>query len=171
MFKVLDPPPLDQDAATTFWLGDPAVDQDASDVARYAETGEADALVVRPGQTPTAIRWRPLDEWELTTLPDVATTSLELVCVDAAAMGLVSIEGYKLHRLFPRGSVAGVIPMDELRALRGLRTTFQVGLTFDRYYARRYGRESNPTMREQVGEISLPVWFGALILAHSFPGG
>lgn len=40
----------------TYWPGDPAIDSDKSDADRYHQHLEKDALVVRPGQTPVAIR-------------------------------------------------------------------------------------------------------------------
>ena len=166
MLNIKDAPPLDADQATTFWLGDPAIDVEASDVARYAATGEAGALVVRPGQTPAKIVWRPLDEWELGSIPDAATLTMR--CVEAASMGLVSVEGYRLSRLHERGSVSGRIPMSQLRALRGERATFAVGITCDELFQAQ-GADPNPRLREEVGEVSLPEWFGLLILARSFP--
>ena len=168
MLEIKEAPPLDADQATTFWIGDPAIDQAASDVARYAATGDVGALVVRPGQTPARVVWRPLDEWERGAIPDGATLTMR--CVEAASMGLVSVEGYRLTRFHERGSVAGRIPMNQLRALRGQLATFQIGITFDDLF-KAEGRETNPRLRDEVGEVSLPEWFGALILAHSFPRG
>jgi hypothetical protein len=47
----------------TYWFGDPAIDQEKSDLGRYLENLEMDALAVRSGQKPVRI---------VVTLPSVA---------------------------------------------------------------------------------------------------
>lgn len=169
MLKILDAPPLDAGRQTTYWIGDPAIDRQASDVARWCIEGDAESLVVRAGQTPSAIVWRPIDEWERGLIPSIASGGLRLHLVTAARIGLLSIDGYELRRPRERGHVDGIVPMDQALALRELRAEFGYGLVVDAALVAEFEREPDLATRTQEGEITFPEWLGAVILAHSFP--
>lgn len=170
MLEIRNAPPLEDSERTTVWAGDPAVNQERSDLGRWAETGDPDALVIHEGRTPSLITWRPLDEDEIASLPSVRDYGIAIHLRAATRVGLLSIEGYDLGRgSVPRAGLV-LVPMEKVRALSQLRATIPYGRAYHRWALAELGRSDDAT-RDEVGEVSLPRWLGALILAESFPRG
>jgi hypothetical protein len=162
------PPALTAEPRTTYWVGDPAIDQDASDVVRWAETADPDALVIRPGATPTAIRWRALTGLELTAviegLPAIMQTPRR-----AFRIGLVSVDGYPLSRVTE--SDVRQISYSNLQDLTELKARFQVRSALNRWLELDplAGRTFQPPFEPE--DVFLPFWLGSVILASTFRGG
>jgi len=70
----------------TYWIGDPAIDQDASNGDRYLETLDAGALVVRDGETPQRIRVTLPDATQLLEIRSALQGSLEAGAATAFAL-------------------------------------------------------------------------------------
>ncbi len=171
MLEIKEAPPLEQTERKTIWAGDPAVDMARSDLKRWAETGDIDALVIREGRTPSIITWRPLEELERDALPLAGEAGVKNHLAAAARIGLVEIEGYKLgHDLWRKVGIFQV-PEAQKRALMRMKAAIPYGVTYDRWQQAEFENESDETTRGVEGEVSLLEWIGALILAESFPHG
>lgn len=167
MLTVKRAPELRATCSETYWIGDPAIDRDASDVASWTATADPAALVVHPGQAPSKITWRPLTETEvleLTSDPGHALTRL----LDAFRLGLVSIEGVSLERRVIRGR--GWIDQRDVDGLMALEAPIP------NYLAMRAWVSVDPAFPgvewRLDGEVRtpLPIWLGAMILAGTFRG-
>lgn len=144
---------LDADltARETYWAGDPAIDLEQSDLARWHESG--DGLVMKPQQQPAKIRWRPLDECErdevmLCQMRGGDRGGLKAMRL-AVAYGLLSVEGLKLRRdaserpsLLDAASIALVQRMGE-----------------------RF-----PVEVPGTGQVSSLAWLHQLVIRATFPG-
>lgn len=171
MLEIKDAPPLESLERKTVWIGDPAIDVKRSDVARWAETGDVEALVPLEGKAPTLITWRLLEEDDRDSLPAVAIHGVPEHLRAAVRIGLIDIEGYDLNRSILDRTGKMVVPAPRLRALARMRATVPYGRTYDRWQTAELGRDSDDDTLALVGEISLVRWLGALILAESFRHG
>lgn len=150
----------------TYWIGDTAIDREQSSVEEWAATGEVAGLVVRPGQAPATIRWRPLTESEVIYLEADRAHSMDRL-IDAFRLGLVAIDGVELPRIMDhRRSVLRPSMVDQLMA---------VTARFDWSQALAAWLEADPLFgtpwrSSGESEVSLPLWLGALILAATFRG-
>ena len=90
----------------THWLGDDSIDRDASDIRKWCETADGDALVVRDGaERPDVIRWRALTDQEWDQLPVPEGTGYEAYYQVLAAqtymafrMGLIAFGNWPIMR-------------------------------------------------------------------------
>jgi hypothetical protein len=165
MLKIKDAPQLvDSEPRITYWLGDPAIDAESSDVSAWAETADSSALSIRPGQMPSAIEWRQLRELELNLLP-MATTpgTYALRLIKAAQIGIVKIEGVDLRRT----SEAGFRLISLAQAQDLVEQIPRARLPFWRTL--RAMDKANTGIHQDVGdeEVDLFQWLGAVILGHS----
>jgi len=153
---------------TTIWVGDPAVDREKSDVARWAETADKGALIVRPGEQATGIKFRALDEIELGALRSIDESEHRFIA--AAAMGLVEIKGVELR--FSSVPIIGVryVCSEQMRLLElGQRARFVLGPALNRWSAAELGREIlKGKALEAEDSVGLMTWLGVQILARSF---
>jgi hypothetical protein len=102
--KALD---IEGNPREAIWIGDPAVDLGASDLARWRAEGKG--LILKPTEKASVIKWRPLGPYERfaasvasglrkTTSGDLDLESLVIYHRQCARLGIVSIEGVRLER-------------------------------------------------------------------------
>jgi len=159
-------PNLAPEPEETHWIGDPAIDRDASpDVGKWAATGDVEALAVRDGAEAAVIKWRPLEELELNALPVIEDSGdIVLQFVAAAQYGLQEIEGVKLKRSVRKG-----LPLIQMGQMKAMAQQWRAPIPFWRTLDEWSKAGGNSGFKEAPDEVvSFPVWIGAVILARSF---
>lgn len=72
----------------TYWVGDPAIDQDKSDLERYKEELEKEALVVKEGEEPELLRITLPEGPQLAELQEAARAGIENAAALAFALSV-----------------------------------------------------------------------------------
>jgi hypothetical protein len=173
-FKKRKAPTLRLKVRETGWWGDEALDREASDMLKWTQTADMEHLVPLPDQELLTVRWRPLHEWELSSLSfsDESAEAFISRCYEATRIGLISVPGEEIKRV-RQASVSRITDasMDSLCEYReripsaqivGVVTTASQGIEgekSDEFFA------SLPT---DLKETSLPLWIGGHILAATF---
>jgi len=161
-------PRLDPEVHETAWVGDDAIDREASDVNGWCETADHTRLKALPGKGDdlSIIRYRGLTDREVALLPrgEEAGSVHPLWFVEAARYGIVSIKGVPLHRRRV-GGVSGLsdATMDELMEMRD---SLPVVLA-SRVLLDDPSEVEAPEAPENV-ETALPDWLGVHILGLTF---
>lgn len=155
----------------TYWLGDSAIDRTASNIAIWAETASADALVIKPKEEPSLIKFRPLCEMEVNLLPDFETPrQLSNRFFEAARFGIVELEGVTLRKGSRKGRpLIGQAQADAINAAFRVKMPFWRALNqwVDVWIGNDEAKQGEGNDEEDVG---LLVWLGCQILVRSFPG-
>lgn len=92
MMKKLEPVVIEPITITTAWWGDPSINREASDLAKWCETADTNCLVLNDGAEPLApITIRGLTERELSQLGDTDTAAANVArFYQATRFGLIS---------------------------------------------------------------------------------
>ena len=160
----------------TIWLGDDAVDRDASAgaVPHWAETGETDGLTMRSGIEPSPIVYRALTTRELSQLPllDGSGGAIVSLCYEATRYGLLSIRGLRL-RFAKHHGIRGLADAS-LDRLAEYHEEIPIMLLHARWLScRGYELEPDPSGPADDAPMmtDLAQWIGGLVLAATFRAG
>lgn len=95
---LVKPPPrqLEPEVVESVWPGDDAVDLSASDLVTWCREGGSAGLVMKPGKTPTVIRYRPLSVQALNRVMSVWVGKEIGYLYTAFRHGLLGIKGERL---------------------------------------------------------------------------
>jgi hypothetical protein len=158
------PPRLENDVLTTWWLGDTAVDADASDVDLWCFSGDKKYLEAKPGEAPAEIKFRGLTSRELRMLPKPPQGEMvhPLYFVQAARFGVLSVGGIPVRRI----DVGGVMALSD-------ETIDQLdSITAEIPLAQAMGAisQEQPTGEESATcvDVSLAEWLGIHVVARTF---
>ena len=159
----------------TVWIGDTAVDREATDVEQWLTTGEG--YVLLPQQKPSIIRYRGLTDREFLNVQTDSQDYLGNMVTEIARYGVKSIEGQSLRKE-KRGGIP-CLTDDSLDALAAITEELPLGrhlnhlfrVTFE-LLEKRLGVELLSQIPEhdesEIGEVSLVSWLAALVAARSF---
>jgi len=171
VIKIDDAPDVQLEPERTYWLSDPAIDRESSNVDLWSETASADALVIKPKEEPSLIKFRPLKEMELNLLPSFANPAqLSNRFFEAARFGLVEFEGVTLRQ----GSRMGrsIIAQDQADHLNEkLRAKMPFWRAVDQWFDVWVpDKDVKAGEGDDEADVGLLVWLGCQILIRSFPG-
>ena len=160
-------PKLDPEVHETAWVGDDAIDREASDVNGWCETAEVERLKCKPGKDDLSIiRYRGLTDREVALLPrsDEDGEVHPLWFVEATRYGVVSVKGLPLRRR----RVGGVSGLDDatMDDLMKERDKLPVILAM-RVLADEPDSMERPKEPKSVN-TALPDWLGIHILGLTF---
>jgi len=160
----------------TIWIGDDAVDRDASAGAlqRWTETGETDGLTMRSGIEPSPITYRALTTREVSQLPllDGSGGAIVSLCYEAARYGLLAIRGLRLRYARHHG-IRGLADAS-LDLLAEYHAEIPIMLLHARWLrGRGFELEPDPSgpADDAAMTTDLAQWIGGLVLAATFRSG
>ena len=153
----------------TLWFGDEAVDQKSSDLDNWCRTADPAHLVMKDGEKPVKIVFRPLTEREESALPitnEGDPRGITARCYEAARYGLMRVAGENLLRRRNEHGLMGLTDavMDELTDIRA---DIPLGYAFDSWNDA-LGIEGNRKDRPLNVDSSLVIWVGIHVIAATF---